>query len=209
MKPTRILLCNHHPLIRNCLRLVVEREPAFRVVGEAANDREAMMLAAHTHPDILVIDINFPQINGIATARQLRAENKNVGIIFVTMHPDQEYVSEAFKAGARGYVLADSAQNDLIPAIWAISRGDGFLSPNITAELVAEYSRTQGPEHERLSDHEEQLLCLLAEGFEDQEIAQRLNTNLDDVRSGRERMKDKHLGMPELIRESILRPRAQ
>jgi DNA-binding NarL/FixJ family response regulator len=154
MKLTRILLCNHHPIVRSGLRLVLEREPAFRIIGEAANGREAMVLAEHTHPDVVLLDINLPHINGIAIAREIRSKDRHIGLIFVSVHVDEEYVSEAFKAGARGYVLADSAQSDLIHAIRVIARGDRFLSPSITSQLLDGYTRTQVSEHEVISEHQ-------------------------------------------------------
>ncbi len=139
MKPTRILLCNDHPIVRCGLRLLLERESAFRVIGEAANGREAVLLADHTHPDIILLDVNLPHINGIAAAREICSKDSKPGIIFVTEHLDQEYVSEAFKAGARGYVLADSAQSDLIRAIQVVATGGRFLSPSITSQFPGEY----------------------------------------------------------------------
>ncbi len=135
MNPTRILLCNDHPIVRCGLRLLLERESAFRVIGEAANGREAVLLAEHTHPDIVLLDVQLPQISGIAAAREICSKNNKPGIIFISEHLDEEYVSEAFKAGARGYVLADSAQSDLIHAIGVVASGSRFVSPSISSPL--------------------------------------------------------------------------
>ncbi len=93
------------------------------------------MLAEHTHPDVVLLDVKLPHMNGIAAAREICSKDRNVGVLFVSVYVDEEYVSEAFKAGARGYVVADSAQNDLIRAIRVIARGDKFLSPSITFRL--------------------------------------------------------------------------
>lgn len=205
MKPTRILLCNHHPIVRSGLRLLLERESAFRVIGEAANGREAVVLAEHTHPEVVLLDVKLPYVNGIVAAREICSKDRKVGIIFVSVHVDEEYVAEAFKAGARGYVLADSAQSDLIRAIRVVARGNRFLSPSITTQLLEEYVIKHSREHDQISEHEKQLFCLLAEGYEDHEIAQDLDTTVDNVRLECESVRSTllHVGIPELIRQSI------
>ncbi len=203
MKPTRILLCNNHPIVRGGLRLLLERESAFRVIGEAANGREAVVLAEHTHPDVVLLDVKLPDLNGIVAAREIRSKDGNVGIIFVTVHVDEEYVAEAFKAGTRGYVLADSAQSDLTRAIRVIARGGRFLSASITSQLLDEYARKH--EHNLISEHEKELFCLLAEGYDDQEIARHFNTTVDSAISDCQNAKNMLLrvGIPELVRQSI------
>ncbi len=203
MKPTRILLCNHHPIVRGSLRLLLERESSFRVIGEAANGREAVVLAEHTHPDVVLLDVKLPHISGIAAAREICFKDRSVGIVFVTVHVDEEYVTEAFKAGARGYGIADSAQSDLIRAVQVIAKGHRFLSPSITSQLLEEYTRKD--EHDLTSEHEKQLFCLLAEGYDDQEIARHFNTTVDTAMSDCRKAKNTllHVGIPELVRQSI------
>jgi DNA-binding NarL/FixJ family response regulator len=205
MQPTRILLCNRHPIVRNGLRLLLERESGFRVIGEAGNGREAVVLAEHSYPDIVLLDITLPQLNGIAAAREICSKNTSAGIVFVSTHVDEEYVSEALKAGARGYVVADSVQTDLNRAIQVVARGDRFLSPSIAAQLLDEYRGKRGLMPERISEHQKQLFCLLAEGFYDHEIALHLNMSVDNVRSDRQSIKAMlvHMGIPEPIRRSI------
>ncbi len=183
MNFTRILLCNDHPIVRTSLRLLLEREPAFRVIGEAANGREATVLAEHTHPDIALLDIKLRHLNGIIAAREICSKDKNVRIVFVTAHMDEEYVSEAFKAGAGGYVLAGSVQTDLIRAIRVVARGDRFLSAAITSHLLEEGAGRHCPDSAQILEHEKRLFCLLAEGLNDQELASQLNTTVDNVRS--------------------------
>jgi DNA-binding NarL/FixJ family response regulator len=129
----RIVLANHHPIIRSDLRLMLERQPAFRVIGEAATGREAVVLAEYRRPDVVVLDMSLSQLNAIATARELSSKMPGLAIIFVTALGDQEYVSEAFKAGARGFVLGDVVQTDLITAIRVVAGGGRFLSPGISA----------------------------------------------------------------------------
>src|SRR5947209_5082360 len=136
MEPVRVLLANSHPLIRNSLRLLLEREPDFLIVAEAANGREALVLADYRHPDVVLLDIHLPYVGGLAAAREISSKDKGAGIIFATANPDLEYASEAFKAGARGYVLADSAQTELVRAVRAVVGGRSFLSPIIASQLI-------------------------------------------------------------------------
>jgi DNA-binding NarL/FixJ family response regulator len=131
MQPIRIVVANDHPLVRSSLRELLEREQRFRVIAEAANAREALLLADYRHPDIVVLDIHFPDVNGVEAARLIARKNSSTRILFVTESADDEYVTEAFKAGASGYVLSDSAQTDLIPAVHAAAEGKCFVSPTI------------------------------------------------------------------------------
>jgi DNA-binding NarL/FixJ family response regulator len=201
----QVLLANPHPLIRNSLRLLLERERDFRIVGEAANGREAVVLAEYRHPDVVLLDIQLPHLDGLSAAREISGKNRKQGIVFVTANADQEYVSEAFKAGARGYVLADSAQTELVRAVRVVALGGTFLSPIITSQILEEYARTHWPEEERISEHDRQLFCLLAEGYDDHEIARCLNSSPDTITSDCQNMKKVLLdaGMPELIKHSI------
>jgi NarL family two-component system response regulator LiaR len=138
MEPIRIVLANHNPIIRSNLRLLLEREPGFRVIGEAADGREAMALADYGHPDVVLLDIQLPPRNGILTAREMVSKGRGYGIIFVTVLKDEEYVAEALKAGARGYVLEDVASTDLLPAVRAVAGGGRFLSSAISQRSVQE-----------------------------------------------------------------------
>jgi DNA-binding NarL/FixJ family response regulator len=128
---TTILIASAHPIIRNSLRLLVERDVNFHVVAEAANGREAVVLADYKRPNIILLDMKMPQLNGIAAAREISAKRQTAGIIFVTAETDELYVSEAFKAGAAGYVSADTVQTDLCKAINAVKGGHSFVSPSI------------------------------------------------------------------------------
>ena len=137
MEPIRIVLAKHHPIIRSNLRLLLEREPAFRVIGEAADGREAVALVEYRRPDVVLLDVQLPPLNGIATARDILAKRHECGIVFVTALTDQEYVSEALKAGARGYVLEDDAPVDLFEAVRLVAGGSSFLSPAINEKMPA------------------------------------------------------------------------
>jgi DNA-binding NarL/FixJ family response regulator len=171
MEPIRIVLANHHPIIRSNLRLLLEREPAFRVIGEAADGREAVALTEYRHPDVVLLDIPLPPLNGIATAREIASKRRGFAIIFVTVLTDQEYVSEALRTGARGYVLEDVASTDLVRAVRVVAGGGSFLSPAISQKLIEEHLAKRCD----LSEHEKQLCCLLAAGYDEDEITRQLN----------------------------------
>jgi DNA-binding NarL/FixJ family response regulator len=131
MKSVRIVLANDHPMVRSSLRLLLQREAGFRVIAEAANAREATLLADYQRPDVVILDIHFSHISGISVARHITEKDASVRIVFMTELADEKYVAEAFKAGARAYVLSDSAQTDLIAAVHAAAQGNFFVSPGI------------------------------------------------------------------------------
>ncbi len=205
MARINIVLASDHPIIRSTLRLILERESEFRVVAEAANGQEAVILAEYKRPDIVLLDVKAPHVSGIAAARQITLKSQDAGIVFLAEHSDEEYVSQAFKTGARGYVLAGSAQSDLIPAIQVVARGDTFLSSSISSRLLDEYARKRLATNDSLPEHEMELAWLLAEGYDEQEIAVSLNTTAEGVRSGCENVKNMLLsgGAPELVRYAV------
>ncbi len=200
-----IVLASNHPIIRSTLRLILERQPEFRVVAEAANGQEALVLMEFKRPNIVLLDVTLPQISGIAAARKITSKSPDAGIVFLTEHTDEEYVSEAFKAGARGYVLAASAQNELIRAVRVVANGGTFLSSSITSQLLDDYARRDRAVKDPVAESDVQLFCLLAEGYEEQEVARRLDTTLDRVRSGCERIRSMILddGLPDLVKYSV------
>lgn len=135
MGQIRLVLANHHPIVRTTLRGLLEKEPGLEIVGEAANGREAVVLADYRRPDIVLLDIHLPIVNGIPAAVEILSRSPQAGIIMVSGLADEEYVNEAFKVGARGYVRADSAQADLIPAVRAVAQGNSYVSPSIRSHL--------------------------------------------------------------------------
>jgi DNA-binding NarL/FixJ family response regulator len=174
-EPIRVVLANQHPMIRSNLRLLLERELALKVTGEAADGREAAALAEYRRPDIVLLDIKLPPVNGISAAREIASKQQGLGIIFLTVLADEEYVSEAFKAGARGYVLGDVAPTDLFRAIHVVAAGGSFLSPVISKKLI-EDNLTESPDGCPLSEHQKELCCLLAAGYPEHEILLRLKS---------------------------------
>ena len=141
MKKIRILLADDHNIMRRGLRLLLEREPGFEAVGEAADGRQAVERAEATQPDVVVLDIAMPNLSGIDAAQRIHGLFPHAAIVILSMHSDEGYVLRALKAGAKGYVLKDSVENVLIEAIQAVSEGKAFFSPEISNILVEDYVR--------------------------------------------------------------------
>ncbi len=202
----RIVLADDHVVMRNGLKLLLERQPNFAVAGEAVNGREAVEICEKLKPDVLVLDIAMPNLNGIEAARQISAKLPQIAIVILSMHSDESYVLRALKAGARAYLLKDSAETDLINAIRAVSEGKAFFSPAISKMLVEDYIRRleqRGVEdsYELLTTREREILQLLAEGKSNKEVAAMLNLSLYTVETHRGNILQKlnlH-SVPELI----------
>jgi two-component system response regulator NreC len=141
MRKIRILLADDHQLMRSGVRLMLEREPDLAVVGEASDGREAVSLTKSLKPEVVVMDIGMPNLNGIEAAQQMTEEDPDLAIVMVSMHSDESYVLRALKAGARGYLLKDSAEADLIKAVHAVGGGKSFFSPAVSKMLLDDYVR--------------------------------------------------------------------
>jgi DNA-binding NarL/FixJ family response regulator len=206
MNPVRILLADDHTVMRNGLRLLLERQPHLQVVGEAADGRQAVALCETVNPDVVVMDIAMPNLNGIEAARQIVNRNPRTAIAILSMHSDESYVIRALKAGARAYLLKDSAEADLLAAVRALTDGKSFFSPAISKILVEDYMRqleSRGAEdtYELLTNREREILQLLAEGRTNKEVANMLNLSLYTVETHRAHILQKlnlH-SVPELI----------
>lgn len=206
MNPIRILLADDHTVMRNGLRLLLERQRNLTVVGEASDGRETVRLAEQLSPDVVVMDIAMPNLNGIEAARQIMAAHPDLAIVILSMHSDESYVIRALKAGARAYLLKDSAEGDLIAAIHAITDGKSFFSPAISRILVEDYMRQLEQKHvedtyELLTAREREILQLLAEGKANKEVAAMLNLSIYTVETHRTHILQKlnlH-NVPELI----------
>ena len=196
MKQIRILLADDHNVMRRGLRLLLESQPEFTVVAEAADGRQAVDQAEATGPDVVVLDIAMPKLSGIEAAQRIIAQRPNTSIIFLSMHSDEGYVLRALKAGAKGYLLKDSVEGDLIEAITTVHQGKTFFSPEIAKMLVEDYIReikTRGAEdsYELLTSREREILQLLAEGKSNKEIAGSLNLSSHTVETHRRNLQDK------------------
>jgi DNA-binding NarL/FixJ family response regulator len=202
----RILLADDHIVMRNGLRLLLERQPHLQVIGEAADGRQAVALSESANPDVVIMDIAMPNLNGIEAARQIVNRNPRTAIAILSMHSDESYVIRALKAGARAYLLKDSAEADLLAAVRALTEGKSFFSPAISKILVEDYMRqleSRGAEdtYELLTNREREILQLLAEGRTNKEAANMLNLSLYTVETHRTHILQKlnlH-SVPELI----------
>ena len=196
MSRIRILLADDHTVMRRGLRLLLESQPEFTVVAEAADGREAVQQAETARPDVAVLDIAMPNLSGIEAAQRIAAQMPNVAIVMLSMHSDEGYVLRALKAGARGYLLKDAAESDLIEAIKAVSQGKTFFSSEISKMLVEDYIReirTRGVEdsYELLTSREREILQLLVEGNSNKDIASALNVSPHTVETHRRNLQDK------------------
>lgn len=190
MKVIRILLADDHTVVRKGLRLLIESHPGFKVIAEAANGREAVAMAEADTPDVVVLDVAMPMLNGIEAARQISAKLPQTAIVFLSMHSDEGYVLKALKSGARAYLLKDSAEDDLINAIKAVTDGKAFFSPNISKMLVEDYMRQMRERevedsYELLTTREREILQLFAEGKSVKEVATLLDLSLYTVETHR------------------------
>ena len=208
----RILLADDHTLFRQGLRRILEEQDLFSVVGETASGTEAVVLASQLKPDVAVIDIGMKELNGIEATAQIVRRSPRTVVLILSMHSDERYVSRALKAGARGYLLKESAAASLIGAIQLIQEGQLFLSPAVAKTL--EEQRLMGlkpfeveDRYLLLTERERQLYHMLAEGKSNKEIAARLNLSLHTVETHRTRIMEKlgvH-GIAELVLGAVKR----
>jgi DNA-binding NarL/FixJ family response regulator len=190
VKQIRILLADDHTVVRKGLRLLLESHPGFEVIADAADGREAVALAEKHQPDVAVLDIAMPILNGIEAARQMAVKVPQIAIVILSMHSDEGYVLRALKAGARAYLLKDSAEYDLIHAVEAVGEGKAFFSPAISKMMVEDYmrqlrERQLEDSYELLTNREREVLQLLAEGKNNKDVAGILNLSLYTVETHR------------------------
>jgi len=206
MKKIRILLADDHNLIRGGLRLVIEQQPDLIVVGEAGDGRHAVSLATSLKPDVAVLDIGMPNLNGIEAAKQITEGESGAAVVILSMYSDETYILRALKAGARGYLLKDSAEADLVRAIRSVAEGKSFFSPTVSRVLLEDYmrklQRTGGESsYDLLTPREREVLQLVAEGKSNKEVADMLNLSVYTVETHRGNLMEKLKlnGVPELI----------
>lgn len=186
-EPIRILIADDHPLFRTGLRSLLESVADTEVVGEAASGREAVELACRLTPDIVVMDLNMPDLNGIEATRQIVQSTKDVHVLVMTMHEDDESVFAALRAGARGYQLKGAAQAETLRAIRAVTNGEAILGPAIAVRLQSYLTRPPtadpGDAFPQLTEREVEVLRLLAERMTNAEIASNLFLSQKTVRN--------------------------
>jgi len=206
MRKIRIVLADDHQLFRRGLRVLLEQQPDFAVVAEAKDGREAVAAVQSLKPDVLVIDIGMQNLNGIEAARQLTESDSTVAIVILSMHSDESYVLRALKAGAKGYLLKDSAEDDLIRAIHAVTNGKSFFSPAVSKVLLDDYMRKlqrSGAEdkYDLLTPREREILQLVVEGKSNKDVANMLNLSVYTVETHRSNIMEKLnvKGVPELV----------
>ncbi len=216
MSKIRILLADDHTVIRMGLKLLLERQPDFEVVGEADDGLAAGKLAAQLEPDVIVMDVAMPNLNGIEATRQIVTAHPKIAVVILSMHSDESYVMRALKAGARGYLLKDSAEAELILAVRTVVTGKSFFSAVVSKMLLEDYVRNlqqRGIEdsYDLLTPREREVLQLAAEGKSNKESAAMLNLSAHTVETHRTNLMQKlnlH-SVPELIlyavRKGIIR----
>ncbi len=190
-----VLLADDHGIVRKGLRAVLEEE-GFVVVAEAANGRDAVRLCAEHHPNAAVIDIAMPQLNGIEAAAQIQKVSPATGVIMLSMYSDETYIMRALTAGAKGYLLKDTAGEDVLPAVRAVSQGKSYFSPGIAKTLLEDYvrylrQRKLEDSYDLLTEREREVLQLLAEGKSNKEAANILDLSLSTVETHRTNLMQK------------------
>jgi DNA-binding NarL/FixJ family response regulator len=192
----RVLLADDHGVVRKGLRYLLQKSPEMKVVGEAADGREAVAMAEELNPDVVVMDIAMPQLNGIDATAQIVKKNPRTGVIMLSMYSDETYLVRALGVGAKGYLLKDSTESDLVRAVQAVSQGRPFFSPTIAQTLLDDYMRRLRQEnlqdsYDLLTDREKEVLQLLAEGKSNKEVATLLNLSLYTVETHRSHLMQK------------------
>lgn len=217
-KKTKVLIVDDHAVFRAGLRALLNLQPDLEVVGEAAEGQEALEKAQKLQPDVILMDISLPGIDGLEATAQMKKRHPKAKVLILTMHEDKRYLYPALKAGASGYVVKRAADTELIEAIRAARRGDAFLHPSM-AKVIVEDVRTGASKHEEaaaqeLSDRESEVLTLIAQGQSYKEMAGLLAVSVKTVETYRERIKVK-LGLTtrsEMVRyaleKGLLRPKS-
>jgi DNA-binding NarL/FixJ family response regulator len=184
----RILIVDDHAIVRAGLRALLNTEPDFQVVGEALDGRTAVALAAQLTPDVIVIDINMPQMNGIETTKQIMEQLPGARVLILTLHADASYLRQAIEYGAVGYVLKSAIEPQIISAIRTVANGDMFIDPAMTLTLVRNMALVDQPKANNasaLTPRETDILRLVARGFTSREIAEQLHLSVRTIEGHR------------------------
>ena len=192
--PIRILLADDHNLVRAGIRSLLEQLPGVEVVAEADDGYEALTQIGRHNPDVVLIDIAMPRLNGLETTMRIKKEYPNVRVLIVSMHLNEEYVVQALSAGASGYLLKDAATAELEIAVKAVARNDTYLSPAVSKKVIEDYTRRVGGADrlvDKLTSRQRETLQLIAEGNTTKEIAEILCVSIKTVESHRSQLMDR------------------
>lgn len=187
----RILLVDDHAVVRQGFRMILGAQPDMEIVGEAGNGREAISQAAEFQPDVVVMDVAMPELNGIEATRRMAESSPRARVLALSMHKDSVYVREILRAGAKGYLLKESIDVDLLTAVRAVAKGEGYLSPAVSEAVLTDYRKHVTDPLDLLSSREREVLQLIAEGKTNKEIAGALNLSVYTVDAHRGRIMDK------------------
>lgn len=190
-RKTRILLADDHAVVRRGFRMILDAQEDLEVVGEVANGREAVEVATALQPDVVVMDVTMPELNGIEATRRIADSAPRTRVLALSMHKDAVYVREILRAGARGYLLKDSGEADLLSAVRAVAKGDGYLSPGVSDAVLTDYRKHVTDPIDLLSSREREVLQWIAEGKTNKEIAAGLNLSVYTVEAHRGRIMEK------------------
>ena len=186
----RVLLADDHGIVRRGMKALLETEPDITVVAEAADGLEALRMCEEHKPDLLILDIGMPKLNGIGVAARVQRLQPPPRVVMLSMHADESYVLQSLDAGARGYLLKDATDDDLLPAVRAVTRGKNFFSPAISDVLAEDYVRLLKQRglvdsHHLLTDREKEVLQLIAEGYSNKEVGSMLHVSVSTVETHR------------------------
>jgi two-component system, NarL family, response regulator NreC len=187
----RILLADDHALVRQGFSMMLAAQSDMQVVGQAANGREAVELATKLLPDVAILDVTMPELNGIEATRRLAESTPRTRVLALSMHKDAVYVREILRAGARGYLLKDSSDTDLLAAVRAVAKGEGYISPGVSEAVLSDYRRHVTDPLDLLTGREREVLQMIAEGKTNKEIATTLNLSVYTVEAHRGRLMEK------------------
>ena len=207
LRKIRILLADDHTVVRQGFRLILNQEPDMEVIAEAGDGVETVQLAVELKPTVVIMDIAMPKVNGLEATRRIMEKSPDSKILILSMHKDSVYVRETLRAGAKGYILKESIDQDLLRAIRAVAQGDGFLSPEISATVLEDYQQQAVDPIDLLTAREREVLQLLAEGKVAKEIATALDVSVYTVDAHRGRIMKK-LGLhssTEIVRFAMRR----
>jgi len=191
---TRVMIVDDHAIVRAGLRALLFEEAAFDLVGEAAGGYEALELVEKTKPDVLILDLSMPDLDGISVTRKIKPNFPDLKILILTLHEDEALLKEAIKAGAAGYILKRAAEAELISAIRTILRGDLYVDPSMVRGLLEESRQVQvkqSDQTESLTPRETEILRLIVEGYTNRQIGQELNISIRTVEGHRANISDK------------------